>query len=236
MLNVKYWFEEQTPDTSGVIFDWGQRGDTLWFLLQGRDGDIQYQDTFRNGFNVNLGVLDTGTYTMLFEGEKGVVDTFGLVVEDSLYRFVHPHPQSIYTPVKGKVVYFRDSEHDTLRRIFKDMLLVEAAPWSSDQYDLFDTLKAAIIETGATELYLSPGTYSMFTVNDGGVVAGVWRQDWFDAVNDGLMAGAVTMVFTYSEDTQKLESIFNDYSDKFFPALSIRMGNGFNRYFFAFGN
>ena len=225
-LNVKFWFEDQTPDTSGVIFDWGQRGDTLWFLLQGRDGDIQCQDTFRNGFQVNFGVLDTGTYSLLFEGEDGIMDTFGLVVEDSLYRFVHRQKTSIYDSISGKVVFFRDGEHDTLRRIFKDMLLVELAGELSDPTPYRDSITVDLSEIGAEECHLTNGTYSMFR-------SGTWN----DAIENGLIGNPASRFFTYDGDTMRLDSLFEVYIKKYWlGALSFRMGNGFDRYFFAFSD
>ena len=239
-LNVEIGFGDQTPDTSGVIFDWERRSDTLGFLLKGMDGEIDHKGPYENNYRlVNLGFLEPATYTVLFEGEKGVEDTFGLVVEDSLYRFVHRQKTSIYDSVSGKVVYFMDCRHDTLRRIFPDMLLVEVgAGWGpgSEADSQFATLKSSILQTGAVDCVLSPGTYSMFTAYvffDTSYVVGSRQasQEWYDAVNNGLLGVTSSMLFTYDSDTASLSDVFEAFKDTF-PALSIRMGNGFDRYYF----
>ncbi len=225
-FSFAFRFQDQTLDTSGVELKWEKRGsDTLWFSLKGTDGDIDYKGSYRTQIEVNVGVLENGNYTLLFEGEGRDKDTFTFEVEDSLYRFVD-------TSDSGDVVYHPRVQYDTLRRLFPDMLLVEAAPWNSEQSYLFDTLKAAVLETGAMELDVTPGDYSIFTLNEFHFLSGDVSEGWYDAINTGLIGYAEVLLFTYDGDTLVLDKVFDTYVDSFFPALSIRKGSGFDRYYF----
>lgn len=220
ILYLYFSFSDQTPDTSGVEFDWSRRGDTLWFLFQGTDGDIDRKGPYDSYLHVNLGVLDTGTYTLLFEGEDGVIDTFGFEVEDSLYRFVHESDS-------GKVVYFPYYHSDTLRRIFPDMLLVEAGYlWSQPYEENLDSLENDILNLGASVCHPPEGQYTMFKAGATGGVQGDRMDQWPPEYMDNVQP----TLYTYQGDTTDLDAMFNKYII-IFPALSIRMGNGFDRYY-----
>lgn len=213
-LNFAFSFHDQTPDTSGVIFDWEQRNDTLWFLLQGSNGNIEHRDTNRNYIRINVGVLDPGIYTLLFEGENGAEDTFQFQVEDSVYREIGD---------SGKVVDLNDGTvgGKELRRIFPDMLYVEVAGSSVDPTPYLDSLTEDLQAIGANVVHLSSGTYSL----------GHWS--WDDAINNGLLSSPAGGYFTYEGDTAKLDSLYKVYIKKGWldvgGALGMEMGNGFFR-------
>lgn len=227
ILYLYFSFSDQTPDTSGVIFDWEHRGDTLWFLFQGTDGNIDNKGPYDSYVHGNLGVLDTGTYTLLFEGEKGVVDTFGLVVEDSLYRFVHQSDS-------GKVVYFPYYHSDTLRRIFPDMLVVTGGwYWSVQNGEYLDSLALDLYSLGAKACTVSAGSYSIFNAGSNGSVSGV--MPWDNAFENGWLDEARSLLFTYDGDTVKLDPIWKEYQT-YFEGIGFWMGNGYYRNYEAWEN
>lgn len=207
-LNLQIWFDDQTPDTSGVEFNWSRQGDTLRFMLEGTDGDIDHKGPYFEIVNADVGVLDKGVYTLIFEGEGGMVDTLSLTVEDSLYHLVGD---------SSKVIKHIDQ---TLRRIFKDMLFVYLAglPGVDDPRPYLDSITVALATIGAEVAHVANGTYSI----------GPWN--WYDAVVNGWIGEADGRYYTFNGDTVQLDSVYKVYIKKgWLGALGVEMGNGFYR-------
>lgn len=210
-LVVSFAFDDQTPDTSGVMFYWDITGDTLRFVLEGTDGDIERADTFSNYRPVNVGALEAGSYTLLFENGEDEIDTFWFEIEDSVYRLQTNSGNVIYTPT------WKPNE---LRRIFPDMLLVYLGtlPGVYDPRPYLDSLTEGLQGIGATVAHVANGTYSL----------GPW--DWYDAGVNGWLGTADGRFYTFDGDTVQLDSVYKVYIEKeWLGALGVRMGNGFYR-------
>lgn len=225
-LELRLSFDDQTPDTSGVIFDWEQRGNTMWFLLKGAECDIEGDSLFDDGRRIYVSDLDTGTYTLLFEGEEGIMDTFHFEVEDSVYRMVGD---------SGKVVELVDNYMffgKELRRLYPDMLLVDAGWYQSVQRgEYLDSLHEELASIGAVACTVSQGQYTIFHSNSSGRVIGYRGWD-FEHMDDGK-----SLLYTYKGDTVNLETLFETYKiTGKFQGLSFRMGNGFNRLYQGWDN
>jgi hypothetical protein len=213
-LIFAFCFQDETLDTSGVDFDWSKRGDTLWFLLKGKDGEIDHNGPYRSRLDVNVGALEKGSYTLLLEGERGAQDTLTLTVEDSVYYL---------SGYDGEVA--KPWAYDTLRRLFPDMLLVEVGARESG----IDSMKQDLVELGGVECHVAVGSYSMFKAVS---------FDTFWVYGDRASSDewswnldfAGSLLFTYDGDTMRLDSLFNSPSVDV-GALSMRMGNGFDRYY-----
>lgn len=211
-LNLQIWFDDQTPDTSGVEFNWSRQGDTLRFMLEGTDGDIDYKGPYFNVVNADMGVLDKGVYTLIFEGEGDMVDTLSLTVEDSLYHLVGD---------SSEVIKHIDQ---TLRRIFPDMLLVEAGYyWSQPYEENLDSLNQELLDAGAKECPLTTGVYLL----------AFWN--WLEAFENDWLDETTTLSYTFDGDTSVIGDIFNKYENRFM-GLGIGMGNGFRRLYEAWNN
>ncbi len=209
-FSFAFRFQDQTLDTSGVELKWEKRGsDTLWFSLKGTDGDIDYKGSYRTQIEVNVGVLENGNYTLLFEGEGRDKDTFTFTVEDSLYSLLGDDGT-----VAGLLGY------DTLRRIFPNMLYVYLAglPGVYDPTPYLDSITVALEAIGANVAHVANGRYSL----------GPW--DWNDAVANGWIGEPDGRFYTFDGDTMELDSVYKVYIKKdWLGALGVRMGNGFYR-------
>ena len=208
-------FTDETWDTSGIELETERRGDTLWYHLEGKWSRETDWKEYHNTEYVNFGSLEEGEYTMLAEGRNGKQDTLSLTVEDSLYHLVGD---------SGDVIHHIEME---LRRIFPDMLHVQVGMINSLPQDKYiDSLKLALVDLGAVECKPSPGQYSFFSADVGGVGSNL-RLQWDDAFGEWWDHGE-TMLFTYNGDTTDLSGVFEDYRLEF-QALCFFMGNGFNR-------
>lgn len=208
------YFKDQTPEDDGVYFDWEKRGDTLWFLFQEEEGDVDWNDEYYNTRYANLKELGPGTYTLLFEGydeEKKIsflyTDTLFFEVEDSVYKLEE---------YRGDVVNTELEDYE-IRRLFPDMLLAGIASKEGQEY-YSDSFRMELSELGAEPCTVSSGDYTMFEVwKDGKVIV---------PLHNGWVVGGVPQLYTYSNDTTDLTNLGEAYKDKI-EGLALRMGNGF---------
>lgn len=222
-LGVHFNFRDQTPDSSGVIFEWKRIENGFWFSLKGGDAELVDTGSYSNYIGVYLGELDKGDYFLIFEGSGNDPDTHLLRVEDSVYLFEGEG---------GKWVILTDKAKKGLRRIFPDMLLVEVGMGEpiEEQNMYLDSLNQEFISVGAEECTVPEGQYSMFYASSDGDVIGNLFTKWadYDSVFEhGWLCAYKCLLFVYNEDTIGLESIFEKYSADKFPSLSIHMGNGY---------
>lgn len=215
-LQMTVYFLDETEDSSGVDFQWKWRSDTLWILLDETAADADHSGRHANTLLMDLGALEEGVYPLVFEGKEEAQDTFTFSVEDSLY---------VLSGEDGEVaqLYSSRAASDTLNRIFTDMLLVEAGWVNSLQEAYTDSLFIDIVNLGAEECTVAEGRYTMLHIDSR------WNsEEW-----GYYLSGAIAKLFTFEGDTLELETLFEGYKSKL-EALSIRMGNGFDRYFDCF--
>ncbi|MEA3310675.1 MAG: hypothetical protein U9Q76_00465 [candidate division WOR-3 bacterium] len=209
-LIISLEFFDETPDTDGVDHQWELRGDTIWTLLKGNNEGDEVSGSHSNVLPEDIGALENGNYTLLFEDKDGEQDAFVLAVKDSIY-LVEGEGEEV-------ALYYGT---DTLHRLFENMLLLEMA-YDSSQAPHSDSLKEALTALGAAGTALEPGFYSIFSVDSQGEVAGARITG-----DPGYLDAAV--LFTYDGDTTELANLYEAYKDDI-AALSIRTGSGFDRY------
>lgn len=203
-------FFDETPDTDGVDHEWELRDNTIWILLKGNKEGDEVSGSHSNTLPVDIGALEIGEYSLLFEGENEEQEEFILTVKDSIY-LVEGEGEEV-------ALYYGV---DTLHRLFENMLLLEMA-YDTSQAPYSDSLKEALTALGAAETALEPGFYSIFSVDSQGEVTGTRITG-----DPGYLDAAV--LFTYDGDTTELANLYEAYKDDI-PALSLRMGSGFDRY------
>lgn len=224
-ITLEFYFDfiDETPDTSGVIYAWGTSNDTLWFSIKPTTGEEE-QGGFHNLIVQNIDTLSLNDWTLAFEGKLGKREYYTLIVEDSFYSF--PSEASfIMAGADEPVVSYYGPQ--SLYRLFPDMLLVETGLYTGEGA-LLDALKASLVDAGAVAVTLHGGDFSIFEVDSAGVPAGDRETSTTWSIY-GNFDQTASVVYSFLGDTLVLDSIYNLYADTI-PALSIRMGSGFDRY------
>lgn len=218
-LSVYVLFYDQTPDTSGVLFNADQSNDTIWIQVR-EDYGTEEQGSFSNLFYKDVGVVESGNYKMVLIGKEGLREGFDLTVTDSSYELDGGAGE--VGGGAGEVGEFWGEV--VLRRLFADMLLVEIGLVEGENADAFIT---SLGDVGATSLTLAEGHYSIFEIADGDVdgnreVSETW-------LIYGNFTSTQSLIYTFAGDTALLDSVYTEFEGDI-SALSIRSGNGFDRY------